>query len=71
MGCYAFFQGTFSTRGLNPGPPHCRQILHCLSHQGSGKLSLEVHKTRAGRRVASMLHAGLWCLGLGNSDSKS
>ena len=25
----------FSTQGLNPGLPHCRQILYQLSHQGS------------------------------------
>ena len=28
-------QGNFPTQGLNPGIPHCRQILHQLSHQGS------------------------------------
>ena len=27
--------GTFWTKGLNPGLPHCRQILYHLSHQGS------------------------------------
>ena len=25
----------FPTQGSNPGPPHCRQILYQLSHQGS------------------------------------
>ena len=28
-------QGIFSILGLNPGLPHCRQILYHLSHQGS------------------------------------
>ena len=28
-------QGIFQTQGSNPGLPHCRQILYCLSHQGS------------------------------------
>ena len=28
-------RGTFPTKGSNPGLPHCRQILHRLSHQGS------------------------------------
>ena len=28
-------QGIFPTQGLNPGLPHCRQILYDLSHQGS------------------------------------
>ena len=35
MGCHILLQGMFPTRGLNPGLPHCRQILHRLSHQGS------------------------------------
>ena len=29
--------GIFSTQGSNPDLPHCRWILHCLSHQGSAK----------------------------------
>ena len=46
MGCHALLQGLFPTQGLNPGLPHCRWILYCLSHQGSpwntgvGSLSL-------------------------------
>ena len=31
----SFFRGIFLTQGLNPGLPHCRQMLYCLSHQGS------------------------------------
>ena len=27
--------GDFPTQGSNPGLPHCRQILYCLSYQGS------------------------------------
>ena len=34
VGCHAFLQGIFQTQGLNPGLPHCRQILYHLSHQG-------------------------------------
>ena len=30
-----FLQGIFLTQGLNLGLLHCRQILYCLSHQGS------------------------------------
>ena len=37
VGCHALLQGIFPTQGLNPGLPHCRQILYCLSHQGSPK----------------------------------
>ena len=35
VGCHALLQGIFPTQGLNPGLPHCRWILYCLSHQGS------------------------------------
>jgi len=35
VGCHFLIQGTFPTQGLNPGLPHCRQTLYCLSHQGS------------------------------------
>ena len=35
VGCHALLQGIFPTQGLNPGVPHCRQILYQLSHQGS------------------------------------
>ena len=34
VGCHALLQGIFPTQGLNPGLPHCRQILYHLSHQG-------------------------------------
>ena len=30
--------GIFPTQGLNPGLLHCRQILYCLSHQGSPRI---------------------------------
>ena len=34
-GVHALFKGTFPTQGSNPGLPLCRQILYCLSNQGS------------------------------------
>ena len=34
----AILQRIFQTQGLNPGLPHCRQILFCLSHQGSPRI---------------------------------
>ena len=34
---YSLLQGIFLTQGLNPGLPHCMQILYSLSHQGSPK----------------------------------
>ena len=35
VGCHALLKGIFPTEGLNPGLPHCRWILYCLSHQQS------------------------------------
>ena len=35
VGCHALPQGIFLTQGLNPGLPHCRQILYQLIYQGS------------------------------------
>ena len=35
VGCDALLQGIFPIQGLNPGFPHSRWILYCLSHQGS------------------------------------
>ena len=37
MGCYFLLQEIFSTQGLNQGLSHCRQMLYCLSHQGSSE----------------------------------
>ena len=35
--CHFLLQGIFLTQGSNPGLLHCRQILYCLSYQGSPK----------------------------------
>ena len=34
VGCHALLQEIFPAQGRNPGLPHCRWILYCLSHQG-------------------------------------
>ena len=34
MGSHFLFQGIFLNQGLNPGLPHCRWILYCLSYKG-------------------------------------
>ena len=38
VGCHALLQGIFPIQGSNPGLLHCRQILYCLSHQGSPRI---------------------------------
>ena len=35
VGSRSLLQGIFPTQGSNPGLPHCRWVLHQLSHQGS------------------------------------
>ena len=37
VGFCALLQGIFPTQGSIPGLLHCRQILYCLSHQGTQK----------------------------------
>jgi len=38
VGCHALLQGIFPTQGSNLGLPYCRQILYCLSYQGSPRI---------------------------------
>ena len=38
VGSLSLLQGIFPTQRLNPGLPHCRQILYQLSHQGSPRI---------------------------------
>ena len=38
VGSLSILQGIFPTQGLNPGLPHCRQILSQLSHKGSPRI---------------------------------
>ena len=40
VGSLSILQGIFLTQGWNPGLPSRRQILYCLSHQGSSMLLL-------------------------------
>ena len=45
MGCHFLLQGVLPTQGLNPGLPHCRQILYSLSYREAifrGRLLLSV-----------------------------
>ena len=38
VGSPSLLQGIFSTQGLSPGLPHCKQILYQLSHKGSPRI---------------------------------
>ena len=43
VGCHFFLQGIFPTQGLNPGLPHCRELLYRLSYQGSPYIYLSIY----------------------------
>ena len=40
VGCHSLLQGIFLTQEQNLCLPPCRQILHCLSHQGLRSINL-------------------------------
>ena len=44
VGCHALLQGIFLTEGLNPGLPHCRQILYQSVTGEFPKYSVDVLK---------------------------
>ena len=44
VGCHSLPHGVFPTQGSNPGLPHCRQVLHQLSHEGSPLLNISCWK---------------------------
>ena len=45
--CQALLQGIFPTQGSNPGFPQCRQILDCLSQQGSPPYCIYIIEVRS------------------------
>ena len=45
VGSHSLLQGVFLTQESNTGLPHCRQILYCLSHQGSPTFKIAAAKS--------------------------
>ena len=43
VGSLSLLQGIFPSQGLNPGLPHCRQILYQLSHQGGSEVKASAY----------------------------
>ena len=43
VGCHSLLQVIFTTQGSNPDLLCCRQILYCLSHQGSHLKLINIH----------------------------
>ena len=52
MGCHFLLQGIFPAQESNPGLPHYRQTLYCLSHQ---RPSMTSPKSRLGWSLESLL----------------
>ena len=65
VGSYSLLQGIILTQRLNPGLPHCRQILYQLNYQGS--LSKERYSTQTVKRLSIMWET--WVRSLGWEDS--
>ena len=62
VGCLALLQGIFPTQELNPGLPHFRWILYCLSHQGSPNTGEGCHFLLQGIFPTQGSNPSLFCL---------
>ena len=63
--------GDLPTQGSNPGLPHCRQMLYCLSHQRSEQSGKNVadpirgHRNMTGKLVSSQICSSSRSISLG------
>ena len=71
VGCHFLLQGMFLTQGLNPGLPHCRQILYRLSHQRSTKRCYKKHYVNFPSQTHKPTHSWAARLDSGASDVDS
>ena len=58
----SLLQGIFPTQGLNPGFPHCRQILYQLNHKGSPRILEWVAYLFASRSSQPRNQTGVFCI---------
>jgi len=63
-GCsvHGILQGLFQTQGLNPGLPHCRQILYQLSHKGNPRTLKWVAYPFSSRSSWHRIWTGVYCI---------
>ena len=61
-GSLSLLQEIFPTQGLNPGLPHCRQILYQLSHKGSPRILEWVAYPFSSRSSQPRKWAGVFCI---------
>ena len=66
VGCHFLLKGIFPTQGSNPGLPHCRQTLYCLSHQGSLMIQVKNWIKNNGKGVWEGRVVGRWMGGEGS-----
>ena len=62
MGSHSLLQGIFQTQGLNPGLPHCGQILYQLSHKGSPRILEWVAYHFSGGSARPRNRTGISCI---------
>ena len=62
MGSLSLLQEIFPIHGLNPGFPHCRQILYQLSHKGSPRILEWVAYPFSRRSSQPRNHTGVSCI---------
>ena len=66
VGNLSLLQGIFPIQGLNPGLPHCRQVLYQLSHKGipefrTGVNYVSIRKGNSENQLMTHLSATIWC----------
>jgi len=68
VGCHFLLQRIFLTHRSNPSLLHCRQMLYCLSHQGSfviikfNERDTSLQKETAAHMLCQVLHLA-WTMG--------
>ena len=62
VGGLSLLQWIFPTQGLNPGFPHCRQILYQLNHKGSPRILEWVAYLFASRSSQPRNQTGVFCI---------
>ena len=69
VGCHFLLQEIFPTQGSNPGLPHCRQTLYCLSHRGSPRVASGNHFRKGSDHIN--LHNYAFIISLDSSQRKT
>ena len=60
VGCHSLFQGIFLTQESNAGLLNCRQILYCLSYQGSPFMRMDTIKKKQKTKTENRKYWPRW-----------